>query len=269
TQNVCCANWITHYTSDLITETAKTVEVDWHTTKRILHSDGKIKSGFSSSKTSTLRTYLVKSITNTLPTMDILNKKWTMYNTSACPRCDERTKTNDHLWKCEKAVPAVNDITSNFHQKYRISDRLRNCTMLALHGIATTDLTSKIAAHLKTTQDDPIPANEMREKITKAYLDLIAKSRKEVWLLRNEAAILYQKHILNISAKDKHKPSRPSGPSAALLSPSRTLTIQSETELPTVLVTASDLNQRYDVYRCNCGQHSLLHTPGNRCDGAG
>ena len=79
--------------------------------------------------------------------------------------------------------------------------------MLALRGIATTDLTSKIAAHLRTTQDDPIPADEMREKITKAYLSLIAKGRKEVWLLRNEAAILYQKHILNVSAKDKHEPS--------------------------------------------------------------
>ena len=125
--------------------------------------------------------------------------------------------------------------------------------MLALCGIATTDLTSKIAAHLRTTQDDPIPADEMREKITKAYLGLIAKGRKEVWLLRNEAAILYQKHILNISAKDKHEPPRPSGSSAALLSPSQTQTIQPETEQLTILVATSDLNRRYDVYRCNCG----------------
>ena len=165
-----------------------------------------------------------------------------MYDTSACPRCDERIETNDHLWRCEKAVPAVNNITSDFHQKYRIPDRLRNCTMLALRGIATTDLTFKIAAHLKTTQDDPIPTDEMREKITKAYLSLIAKGRKEVWLPRNEAAVLYQKHILNISAKDKHEPSQPSGPSAAPLFPTRMLTIQSETEQLTVLVAASDLN---------------------------
>src|SRR5438128_2985749 len=141
--------------------------------------------------------------------------------------------------------------------------------MLALRGIATTDRTAKIAAHLRTTQDDPIPADEMREKITKAYSSLIAKGRKEVWLLRNEAAILYQKHILNISAKDKHEPPRPSESSATPLSPSRTLTIQPETEQPTVLVATSDLNRRYDAYRCNCGQHSLLHTPGNSCDGAG
>jgi len=141
--------------------------------------------------------------------------------------------------------------------------------MLALRGIATTDLTSKIGAHLKTTQDDLIPADEMREKITKAYLGLIAKGRKEVWLPRNEAAILYQKHILNITAKDKHEPSRTSEPSAAPLPPSRTPTVHSEMNQPTVLVTTSDLNQRYDAYHCNCGQHSLLHTPGNRCDGAG
>ena len=99
--------------------------------------------------------------------------------------------------------------------------------MLALRGIATTDLTSKIGAHFKTTQDDSIPANEMREKITKAYLGLIAKGRKEVWLPRNEAAILYQKHILNITAKDKHEPSQTSGPSAASLSLLRTLAVQS------------------------------------------
>src|SRR6185295_10826623 len=172
-----------------------------------------------------------------------------------------RIETNDHLWKCEKAVPAVNDITSNFHQKYRIPDRSRNCTMLALRGIVTMNLTSKIAAHLKTTQDDPISADEMREKITKAYLGLVTRGRKEVWLPRNEAAILYQKHILNISAKDKHEPSQPSGHSAASLSPSRTMTIQPETELLTVLVATSDLNWRYNVYRCNCGQHSAApHT---------
>ena len=97
--------------------------------------------------------------------------------------------------------------------------------MLALRSIATTDLTSKIAAHLKTTQDDPIPANKMREKITKAYLSLIAKGRKEVWLPRNEAAILYQKHILNIFVKNKHEPSQPSGPSMAPLFSTQTLTI--------------------------------------------
>src|SRR6266516_6831400 len=139
-------------------------------------------------------------------------------------------ETNNHLWRCEKAIPAVNNITSNFHQKHCIPDRLRNCTMLPLRSIATTDLTSKIAAHHRTTQDDPIPADEMREKITKAYLGLIAKGRKEVWLLRNEAAILYQKHILNISAKDKHEPSRPSEPSTVPLFPTWTPTIQSETE---------------------------------------
>src|SRR5438105_93994 len=107
--------------------------------------------------------------------------------------------------------------------------------MLALRSIATTDSTFKIATHLKTTQDDHIPVNEMKEKITKAYLGLIAKGKKEVWLPRNEVAILYQKHILNISAKDKHEPSRPSGPSAVLLSSLRTLTIQLETEQLTVL----------------------------------
>jgi len=97
TQNICRANWTTHHMSDLVVKTARTYEVDWHTTRHILHPDGKIKSGFSSTKTSTLRTYLVKSITNTLLTMSTLNRKWAMYDTSACSRCDERNKTNEHI----------------------------------------------------------------------------------------------------------------------------------------------------------------------------
>ena len=183
-------------------ETARTHEMDWHTTRHILHPDGKIKSSFSSSKTSILRTYLVKSITNMLPTMSILNEKWTMYDTSACPRCDVRNETNEHLWECEKAIPAVNDIVSNFHQRYRLPDRMRKHTLLALRGIATTDLSTEIAASIRSEQDDSIPAAEMRNKITQSYLNLIARDRKEVWLLRNEAAIAYQKHILNIFVKD-------------------------------------------------------------------
>ena len=241
-------------------ETARTHEVDWHTIRRVLHPDGKIKSGFSSSKISTLRTYLVKSITNTLSTMSTLNEKWTMYDTRACSRCDVRNETNEHLWECEKAIPAVNDIVSNFHQRYHLPDRMRKHTLLALRGIATTDLSTEIAASIRSEQDDPIPAAEMKNKITQSYLSLIARGRKEVWLPRNEAAITYQKHILNISAKDKHEPLRPSRP---LTRP------QVEEEQPTVLIASGDLNRRYDTYHCKCGQHSLLHTPGRRCDSAG
>src|SRR5205823_847956 len=120
------------------------------------------------------------SITNTLPTMNTLNKKWAIYDTSTCPQCDTREETNDHLWRCEKAVSAVNSIISSFHQKYCIPDRMRNHTMLALHSIATIDLTTKIAVHLKAKQDEPISAEEMRDKITKAYLSLITKGRKKV-----------------------------------------------------------------------------------------
>jgi len=264
TQNIRRANWTTHHTSDLVVETARTYEVDWHTTRHILHPDGKIKSGFSSSKTSTLRTYLVKSITNTLPTMSTLNSKWAMYDTSACSWCDERNETNEHIWRCEKATPAVNGIISDFHQKYRISDRMRNHTILALRGIATVDLTAKMAASIRSEQDNSISTTEAKSKVTQAYLSLIAKGRKEVWLPRNEAAIAYQKHILNISAKDKCEALQPPQPSTVPQAFS-----QLEEELPTVLVAPSDLNRRYDAYRCKCGQHSLLHTPGKRCDGAG
>src|SRR5437870_5049588 len=40
-----------------------------------------------------------------------------MYDTSACPRCDERIETNNHLWRCEKAVSAVNGITFKLPSK--------------------------------------------------------------------------------------------------------------------------------------------------------
>src|SRR2546421_458343 len=97
--------------------------------------------------------------------MSTLNKKWTMYDTSACPRCDIRNETNKHLWECEKATPAVNNIMSNFHQRYHLPDRMQNHILLALQSIATTDLSTRIAVFIKSEQDDPIPAAEMKTAI--------------------------------------------------------------------------------------------------------
>ena len=151
----------------------------------------------------TLRTYLVKSITNTLSTMSILNKKWMIYSTSVCLCCDKRDETNKHLWKCEKSTHTVNNIVFSFHQKYHIYDRMWSHTLLALRSISMMNLTKKIATFIRMKQDDPTLAVEIRDKVKQAYLSLVTRGRKEVWLSRNEATITYQKHILNIFTKNK------------------------------------------------------------------
>jgi len=88
--------------------------VDWHLVKQLIGTDGKIRSGFSNSKQASLRTYLVKLLTNTLSTMDILNRKWTMYEDDACPRCKSTKKTNHHVWECSEAKDPLDLIISNF-----------------------------------------------------------------------------------------------------------------------------------------------------------
>src|SRR5438132_517503 len=111
-----------------------------------------------------------------------------------------------------KIHSSVDSIVSGFHQKYCISDRMWSHILVVFRGIVMTDLTEKITTSIRIEQDDSALAAEIRDKVKQAYLSLVTRGRKEVWLPRNEATIAYQKHILNISAKDKCKPLLPSRP---------------------------------------------------------
>src|SRR5947209_20507444 len=111
---------MTHHTATHLATTHANKPIDWQLLRKIIHQDGNMMSGFSTAKTSTIRSYFIKSITNTLPTMKLLNSKWIMYDTDTCSRCFEAEKTNQHIWECFKAKEDISRILLNFARKYKI-----------------------------------------------------------------------------------------------------------------------------------------------------
>lgn len=55
----------------------------------------------------------IKTSTNTLPTLDILNRNYPnlIRNRTNCLLCNSQTETNQHIWQCPNLIP---DIRSTF-----------------------------------------------------------------------------------------------------------------------------------------------------------
>ena len=113
-QNFHRGSWFNHWTADRLKSEAEKSDIDWKATKAILEVDGKTKSGFTSMRTSMFKTYITKLLTGTLPTADVLYKKWSIYQDDLCPRCRELPETNDHIWNCRRATRSINTIVTDF-----------------------------------------------------------------------------------------------------------------------------------------------------------
>ena len=269
-QNLHRGSWTAHHTSKATVDAAEKHDIDWQMYREILKTDGKFKSGFTSTKTTRLRAYIVKLMTNTLPTMDILHRKWSIYLNDLCPRCTKTIETNDHVWNCEQSEQTLKTLIKEFTEKYRIPNDTQTDVVLALRGIPTKTLVT----HLKDyhCRNSPAPdedtsskfANTLDNKINKSLLGLIEQERQRIWKPRNEIAISMQE-MWNISAKDK-RPRSKKGTTSSDLQPEQANLVSPQT---IVLIDNSKLNKKYDPYRCHCGLHSLIHTPGKRCDLAG
>jgi len=110
----------------------------------VIEVDGKNKSGFTSMRTGMFKSYIVKLLTGTLPTADILHKKWDIYQSDLCPRCREAPESNEHIWACRRASNNIATITSNFRNKRKLPEALTPDIKKAIKGIVTTDLTESL-----------------------------------------------------------------------------------------------------------------------------
>jgi hypothetical protein len=151
TQNIHRGEWSTHHTADRTRTIANLHNIDWNMYKEIFNTDGKQKEGFSSRKTSDLRTYITKIYTNTLPMMDILHKKWDIYLNNICPRCTTSVETNDHLWTCSYATEDLQDIIDEFRRKYSVPPSLCPHIEVAVRAIPTAELTKYLKDFFPTT----------------------------------------------------------------------------------------------------------------------
>jgi hypothetical protein len=271
TQNRCRGEWASHYTAQKLALTQTTTPIDWPILKKTIHQDGNMMSGFSTKKTSHIRGYVTKLVTGTLPTMKILHDKWTLYDTDVCPRCFEEPETNQHIWTCSKATESMDRIAKELESKYRLPTSLRNETKLMIQGIPTMAFThqvrTKINRHLELTTGNKPTSKETTRELEKLAANLTRKGHDEIWRKRCEDSANYQQTILGIQTRQKNnktnerrQPSQNDTNSTADARPDTS---------PRVIIGWNDLEKRKDAYRCECGKHSLTHTPGRHCDKTG
>src|SRR6185369_5422889 len=282
-QNIHRGIWLNHHTAEKIKNVAADPDtvVDWHLVKQLVDTDGRMRSGFSSYRQASLRTYLVKLLTGTLPTMDILNRKWLMYEDDTCPRCELTRETNCHVWKCSKAEDSVDLIISNFLDQHALEHNITPDVRLAITALPTHRLVEAIkqsspiwekdSAMLQTSTLDEetrkntalleVHTSKMQRLITK----LISLGRDMVWKPRCEALIRYQK-ILGIFKRNKH-PDRSAFRHTATTAIADT--ILETPSGPQVRINPSSINKNFDPFRYSCGLHFLLHSPGKSCNQAG
>src|SRR6266487_4335147 len=176
--------------------------------REVFNTNGKQKSGFSSSKTSSLRSYILKVYTNTLPTFEILYWRWNIYLNNLCPRCTAQTETNNHVWTCSHSVKVCQDITDKFRAKYNLLLSLDSYVKAAIKAIPTLELTKHLKNYYHNLQaaDDSLLNslfdNTVYNKINKAILAVVLEGRDRIWKPRNKATIAMQQ-LWNISKKDK------------------------------------------------------------------
>jgi len=276
TQNVRRGEWAAHYTAQKLAHTQSTTAIDWPMLKRAIHQDGNMMSGFSSRKTAHMRSYVIKSVTDTLPTMKTLHDKWTLYDTDICPRCFEEPETNQHVWKCPKARNHMDTLVEEIKTKHTLPDSLRSAIELTIQGIPTLQLTQrlglKIRRHMELSTGDKPSTDEVTKETTKSITNLIQRGHDLIWKKRCEASINYQRTILDIQTAQKRdimNERRKRTETTDEQNPGPRRPDDAAEEEPRIPIGWNELEKKSDAYRCECGKHSLTHTPGRHCDLAG
>jgi hypothetical protein len=114
--------------------------------KKIIHPDSNMISNYSFRKTANMRSYAIKSVTDTLLTMKSLYDKWMFYDTDICSRYFEKPETNQHLWDCSKSKDALNNITQKLATIHRLPLGLKHLVVLMAQDILMTRLTEFLKA---------------------------------------------------------------------------------------------------------------------------
>ena len=109
--------------------------------------------------------------------------------------------------------------------------------------------------------ETPLPAG----RITTLLRHLVNEGRKLIWLPRCKDNIARQRSSYGISSRDK-LPDASAWCNGSITDAAQSLATPNR---PRVLINPASLNRHTDPYRCHCGVHSLLHSPGMGCDRPG
>ena len=102
-------------------------------------------------------------------------------------------------------------------------------------------------------------------KMQRIMTRLISLERDLVWKPCCEALIKHQR-ILDIFKSDKYPEYSTFHYTSTAV---ENITISKTPSGPWVRINPSSINKNFDPFRCSCGLHSLLHSPGRSCSQAG
>ena len=247
--NVKRARWLNSERGKRITSGNNALTIDWETLRKLINQDGPPRGGFSLKKYSDTRSYITKLITGTLPTMDILHMKWGIYDSNECPNGCGQKETNDHLWNC----PATADILEEALSKGVIASGFK------LHKNQIVDLfkgNAKKEILKSLNNNEPCTA-----KTVNKIVEIIDIGKTEIWKRRCEAAAKMIKDR-GITARNK----RPrQSKRRQIPKDGKEIQDKPETNDVFILIKPNRYFDSFDPYRCWCGKHSMLHTPGKNC----
>ena len=118
TQNRHKLNWQNH--PSIINKISEiTQHIDWNMTITIWNWNGKITSGYTSSKSARMRTFLLRSFHENLPTANYLFSLWPqLYKTNICKNCFQNPETTQHFWMCPAITNQKELITTQIKQQW-------------------------------------------------------------------------------------------------------------------------------------------------------
>jgi len=204
-----------------------------------------------------------------------------MYDDDTCPRCRLTKESNQHVWNCPEAKDSLDLIISNFLNQHDLNRNITSDVWLAItalptrHLVETIKQSSPIWAENLTSQQDSVVSEEIRSnnalleehtpKMQRIITKLISLGRDLVWKPRCDALIKHQR-IAGIFKDDKHSSRSTFCHAEGVTSADEILKTPNG---PRVRINPSSINKNFDPFRCSCGLHSLLHSPGRSCDQAG
>ncbi|PKC03923.1 hypothetical protein RhiirA5_423012 [Rhizophagus irregularis] len=121
----------------------------------------------------------IKTSTNTLPTLDILNRNYPnlIRNRTNCLLCNSQTETNQHIWQCPNLIP---DIRSTFLLLLEDLPPSEDAILL-IRSYVTQDLYHIFKVHFNTQKE----ANRALMAFLQLSLQLIKlnvwKKRSVIW----------------------------------------------------------------------------------------
>ncbi|PKY49035.1 hypothetical protein RhiirA4_422638 [Rhizophagus irregularis] len=221
--------------SDIYTFTQRHM-INWMVTSKFFHHNS--RDTYTSDAHSKDISWIVKSSTNTLPTLDVLNRNFPklINDDTNCLLCNDALETNAHLWHCPALLPHIRSTfqelaeqaqiilhkyadklnlcimdsikySDSFQWSFNLNDDITDNAILLLRSYVSEDLYQKFRSHFNTHK----ATVDALLKFMSISCQLI---KRNIWKVRS-AAWKQKKRTLNISKTSFKRYQRDRGPRKA------------------------------------------------------